>query len=90
MTTHIRVGAWCNEDTGEYNNGRIACGLDRLPPGDSSVFEADSYAYHVADCQSCNPGGPMKYGTPISQLSGRPGHAGFEAFTAIAESWGYE
>jgi len=90
MTTHLRVGAWIDETTGEHSNGRIACGLEALPEGDKFVFEADSYAYHVADCQQCNPGGPRLYGTPISQLSGRPGHRGFEAFRDIAASWGHE
>lgn len=28
-------------------------------------------------------------GTPLSELSGRPGHRGYERFTAIAASWGY-
>lgn len=28
-------------------------------------------------------------GTPLSQLSGRPGHDGYDAFCRIAESWGY-
>jgi hypothetical protein len=87
MTTHIRVGAWVDETSGECNMGRIACGIDELPDGDKYVFEAESYAYHVADCQQCNPGGPKQYGTPISQLSGRPGHRGFEAFCAISDSW---
>jgi hypothetical protein len=88
MKTHIRVDAWCDEDTGEHSMGRIACGLDQLPAGDKMVFEADSYAYHVADCQQCNPGGPRQYGTPISQLSGRPGRPGFDEFCRISESWG--
>jgi len=90
MTTHLRVDAWVDEHSGEYNSGRIACGLEVLPDGDKAVFEAESYAYHAADCQQCNPGGPKQYGTPISQLSGRPGRPGFEAFRSIAESWGYE
>jgi hypothetical protein len=30
-----------------------------------------------------------RLGTPISQLSGRPGHRGFDRFCAIATSWGY-
>lgn len=30
-----------------------------------------------------------RVGTPLSQLSGRPGTAGFEQFCRIAESWGY-
>jgi hypothetical protein len=29
-------------------------------------------------------------GTPISQLSGRPGHDGFAAFQRIAKTWGYD
>lgn len=90
MTTHIRVDAWCDAETGAYSNGRIACGLGALPEGDVWVYEADSYAYHVADCKACNPGGPRPYGTPASELSGRPGHAGFDAFREIAESWGHE
>jgi hypothetical protein len=90
MTTHLRVDAWVDEATGEHDNGRIACGLNALPDGDKWVYEADSYAYHVADCQQCNPGGPKPYGTPISQLSGQPGHAGFDAFRSIAKSWGHE
>jgi hypothetical protein len=32
--------------------------------------------------------GPI--GTPISELSGRPGHPGYEKFKAIARSWGYD
>jgi len=34
--------------------------------------------------------GAKSIGTPISELSGRPGHPGFEKFCRIAESWGYE
>lgn len=30
-----------------------------------------------------------RIGTPISQLSGRPGHDGFSDFSRIARSWGY-
>lgn len=29
-------------------------------------------------------------GTPISQISGRPGHPGFDEFKRIAKSWGYD
>ena len=29
-------------------------------------------------------------GTPISELSGRPGEPGFQKFSDIAKSWGYE
>lgn len=29
-------------------------------------------------------------GTPLSQLSGRPGHAGYDEFRRIAATWGYD
>jgi hypothetical protein len=29
-------------------------------------------------------------GTPISELSGRPGHDGYLAFKRIAKSWGFD
>jgi hypothetical protein len=29
-------------------------------------------------------------GTPISELSGRPGHEGYAEFCRIARSWGYD
>lgn len=31
-----------------------------------------------------------RIGTPISELSGRPGHPGFAEFCRIAKSWGYD
>ena len=31
-----------------------------------------------------------KIGTPLSELSGRPGHDGFAEFCRIARSWGYD
>jgi hypothetical protein len=69
---------------------RIRCGLTAMPPGDTMFFEGESGAWLTANCEGCNPGGPKTLGTPISQLSGRPGHAGFEAFRDIAATWGYE
>lgn len=35
-----------------------------------------------------DPNKPL--GTPISQLSGRPGHPGYEEFKRIAKSYGYD
>ena len=32
----------------------------------------------------------IRLGTPISQLSGRPGHPGYDRFVEIARSWGYD
>lgn len=31
----------------------------------------------------------FRIGTPISKLSGRPGHPGYAEFVRIANSWGY-
>jgi len=68
--------------------------------GHISEFELreDGYWYHFA-----NQGHPAdgewawyaerdighRIGTPLSQLSGRPGHAGYDKFCEIASSWGY-
>lgn len=81
---HIRV------DEEESNSKRkFACGLGpELPAGDTYRFEAEATAA-FADCPGCNPGGPIQLGTPISRLSGRPGHDGYDEFVRIAESWGY-
>lgn len=32
----------------------------------------------------------LRLGTPISQLSGRPGHRGYDQFKEIAASWGHD
>lgn len=60
-----------------------------LPSGDKYWFASESQA-DFADCPGCNPAGPRKLGTPISQLSGRIGEPGYEKFVAIAKSWGYD
>lgn len=82
---HIRV------DHEELNSKRrFACGIGpALPRGDVYYFEDESAA-DLADCPGCNPSGPRKLGTPISQLSGQPGKPGYEKFKRIARSWGYE
>lgn len=82
---HIRI------DDEELNSKRrFACGLGPdLPEGDQYYFACESLA-DFADCPGCNPSGPRRLGTPLSELSGRPGHAGFERFKDIARSWGYE
>ena len=66
----------------EYNFYIDLIGLD------SGVDEASLATLSLNDCEGCNPGGPKQLGTPISQLSGRPGHLGFDAFCGIAASWG--
>ncbi len=40
--------------------------------------------------EACEPDDvSFEIGTPISELSGRPGHAGYSEFCRIADSWGY-
>lgn len=81
---HIRV-----DDEIENSKRKFACGIGpELPPGDVYFFAGELSARR-ADCPGCNPGGPHQIGTPISQLSGRPGFPGYERFVEIARSWGY-
>jgi hypothetical protein len=82
---HIRI------DNERENSKRLfACGIGPgLPEGDVYFFEGESGARR-ADCPGCNPEGPRKLGTPIDQLSGRPGHPGFAEFCRIARSWGHD
>lgn len=82
---HIRI-----DNQSENAKRKFACGIGPdLPEGDKWVYGSESFAAH-ADCPGCNPGGPRRIGTPISELSGRPGHPGYENFKAIASSWGYD
>jgi hypothetical protein len=79
---HIRI-----DHEHENSKRRFACGLGPdLPAGDQYWFQGEDQAYRHADCPGCNPHGPRKLGTPISELSGQPG-PGYERFKAIARSW---
>lgn len=87
---HIRV------DEQDLNSERrFACGLGPdLPAGDTYRFLAETanpFILHDVDCQKCNPGrGEAPHAsTPLSRVSGRPGHPGYDEFVRIAESWGY-
>ncbi len=41
--------------------------------------------------EGCKPENvSFSLGTPISELSGRPGHSGYEEFKRISSSWGYD
>ena len=82
---HIRI------DNEELNSKRkFACGIGPdLPEGDQYFFEGEAAA-NRADCPGCNPAGPRKFGTPLSEISGRPGTPGYAEFCRIARSWGYE
>lgn len=83
--THVRV------DHEELNsNRRFACGIGpELPAGDRWVAESEVELHHLVDCPGCG-GQPRQLGTPISELSGRPGHPGYARFCEIAASWGYD
>ena len=82
---HIRV-----DDEVENSRRRFACGIGPdLPPGDKYFFASEAVAANAADCPGCNPDA-RQLGTPISQLSGRPGQPGYAEFCRIARSWGYE
>lgn len=82
---HIRT------DSQSDNRRRVfACGVGpMLPAGDTYVFVAEVGLHHTVDCPGCLQG-RRPLGTPITELSGRPGHLGYEKFKRIAESWGYE
>ena len=81
---HIRI-----DNEPENSKRRFACGIGpELPPGDVYYFQAELCA-DQADCLGCNPSGPWRLGTPLSELSGRPGHPGYDEFKRIAASWGY-
>lgn len=77
----------------ENSNRRFACGIGpALPPGDIYFgwSEERRAAFHTEDvCPGCYPNGRPEIGTPLSQLSGRPGTKGYGTFRAIARSWGY-
>ena len=86
MTIHIRI-----DHEIENSKRKFACGIGPdLPTGDQYYFEDEDAAYRHADCPGCNPAGPRKIGTPMSELSGRPGHGGYAEFVRIARSWGYD
>ena len=81
---HLRI------DNNPGNDRRVfACGVSPLPEGDRYVFEAEYGLHNMIDCAGCL-GRAQQLGTPISQLSGRPGELGYEEFKRIARSWGYE
>lgn len=86
MTIHIRI------DNNELNSERkFRCGIGpELPEGDLYYFESESAAERHSNCPGCNPGGPKQLGTPISELSTRPGEPGYNEWLRISESYGYK
>jgi hypothetical protein len=81
---HIRVD-------GETLNSkrRFACGIGpELPKGDVYFFQTEAGADR-ADCPGCNPAGPRRLGTPISEISTQPGQPGYAEWLRISRSWGH-
>jgi hypothetical protein len=63
--------------------------IDSLSVEATEIYEGDRCPGDV----SISFGGGRdlsQLGTPISQLSGRPGEPGWEEFCRIARSWGYD
>jgi hypothetical protein len=82
---HIRI-----DNEIENSKRRFACGIGpELPAGDTYVFQSEVGWHHTVDCPGCAPT-KQPLGTPISELSGQPGHKGYEKFKEIAHSWGYD
>jgi hypothetical protein len=80
---HVRIDGEAGND-----RRRFTCGIGpSLPEGDTYVFDGESELHGMVTCVGC---GGKTLGTPISQLSGRPGTPGFDEFKRIAGSWGYE
>lgn len=82
---HIRT------DHNELNSQReFACGIGpALPEGDQWVGVDERGLHHMVNCPGCEHAKNL-LGTPISELSGRPGEPGYARFKEIAKSWGYE
>ena len=80
---HLRI-----DDFAENSKRQFACGIGpELPAGDVWFYAWEPMADVRADCPGFNPT-PRQLGTPISELSGRPGHDGFAEFYRIGKSWG--
>lgn len=91
---HIRV-----DDEPLNSKARFACGLGwPLPEGDKLFFAAEEHRAacyldgrpDMEACPGCFPRGRPRFGTPLSELSGRPGEPGYAEFCRIARSWGHE
>lgn len=82
----------CEHPDYEYERGDrdyfcVECG-NSAPYDWIDGLQGDDDCCGVSFYSEREPGEPI--GTPISELSGRTGHPGFERFKAIAQSWGYD
>lgn len=68
-------------------SGGWFCDVCDMPVGDDG--EREPLGDEVRpDPEPRAPG--EKIGTPLSELSGRPGSPGYDKFVRIAKSWGYD
>lgn len=80
---HLRID---DEDTNDKR--KFACGIGpELPEGDQYFFAAERGSHYRVDCPGCRPF-CEQLGTPISELSGRPGHRGYDKWCEITGTWG--
>lgn len=70
-------------DVGIMTAGAYCDACDLVADVEHESHEDDVYVGPTRE-----PGEPL--GTPISELSGRPGRPGFETFKRVAKSWGYD
>jgi hypothetical protein len=56
-----------------------------MPEGEQ-MFRYHGYS---GPCPAQPPKDETEMGTPLSELSGRPGYVGHDRFVAIGETWGY-
>lgn len=63
------------------------CDACDLPVGDDGYREPLEGDVGISPAPR-DPGRPL--GTPISQLSGRPGQPGYAEFVRITKSWGFD
>lgn len=85
---HLRVDLeYYTMDRPPLEARQMACGMRQLADGHQWIEDTRAACLHVT-CPICLPE-CEQLGTPISQLSGRPGRDGYAAFVRIANSWGY-
>lgn len=86
--THLRIDLeYYSMDRPPKDARQMACGMRQLADGHDWIEDRLTSCLRVT-CPICLPE-CQQLGTPLSQLSGRPGTAGYGEFVRIAESWGY-
>ncbi len=78
---HVREIRWTAEGFRYRFTANVGGPWSPVGPFPCSGIEVD-----VLECDLHHRVG----GTPLSQLSGRPGHPGYAEFCRIAKSWGHE